>query len=500
MSARVEVRCPCGEVLRVGVEDLGKQGRCPVCGETFLIWSKGAARTAADKTWYVEIDGRHRGPVSFVHLRRLVTEGRITRETHVRHGQTGPWVRAADVRGDIDVEMPSAPVRKRHRSAQVNQARRTSSRLARLDPQFVQFAGGVLLVGLLAPLLILVLRRERQATPPPRLTTAQVASRTLPSVAAIRGKHRRGSGFVIAPGVLVTNYHVIAKDLLRNVVIEFPSDPQSPGAVPVRLRYADPTEDLALLTVPYRIKPLQLASMRKYQPGQEILVVGSPGLGHSEVVLHNAVARGLLSTRTELDGKPYYQLDVTVNPGNSGGPVIDDEGHVIGVVTARAAAEDHLTFALPLPTLRRFLRACEQTSAADSRRMAAEHRLQVAVSTILPAARIYYVAMVAYLRMLDPRYRAEDDVGVPDGEVTELLAEIDRRLLADLRLEEGKIRNDRGLTQEDRDRFSLLWRTYAELKQAVDEPSGSVRDYMALRESLHERLARLEEAYLVDDR
>ncbi len=290
----------------------------------------------------------------------------------------------------------------------------------------------------------------------------------------------------------MTNYHVIEHDLLRNVVVQFPSDPGNSGSMPVELGYADPSADLALLRYPTWVKPLPLASRYAHQPGLEILVVGSPGIGQGDVVLHNAVARGLLSTRMELDGKPYYQLDVTVNPGNSGGPVIDEEGQVIGVVTAKALEGEQLTFALPLATLQRCLAAFERASASDSLRVAARHRLQVAEATLLPAARMYYVAMVAYILELNPGYQPERAVQVPDGGVTAILGEVDRRLVSDLRLEEGKIRTDVDLTGGERDRFERLWTVYAELKHAVEEPTGTLRDYMALCRSMAERLSRLE--------
>jgi S1-C subfamily serine protease len=491
MSAAIQLRCDCGNTVREEVSRLGLTTRCDACGEEILVWSRDLADTSADREWFVELQGKTRGPVTFVELRRLVSEGRVDRDTPVRRGSDGPWTRAADVRGSIDVQVPTRVLRSRRRRARS----RSREPGPRLDPQLVRLAVAGSAALILLPLLLVLLRRERREEAAQPLTSAEIAERTLPSVAAVRGRWGSGSGFVVAPGVLATNYHVIERELIRDLVVEFPNAsagerPQTPS-----LRYVDPTADLAFLVVGPEADPLPLAEGEPFVPGKEILVVGSPGLGDGRTVFRNAVARGILSTITEIEGRSWYQLDVSVNPGNSGGPVVDERGRVMGVVTAKAAEGDRLSFALPVSELERCLRMLEAATADDARRVAALHRLKVAETTVLPAARIYLEAMTAYLHLLDPRYGTDgSQAGGADvlrRGVSAVLDEADRELLSDLRLEEPRIRKDRGLTPEEQRRFANLWATYAELKRAVDEPEGSVHEYAVLRESLGERLSRL---------
>ncbi len=58
-----------------------------------------------------------------------------------------------------------------------------------------------------------------------------------------------------------------------------------------------------------------------------------------------------MSTKTSFEGQRYYQLSIAVNPGNSGGPVFNSFGEVIGVVTRKSAAQEALAFCIPLEDL-----------------------------------------------------------------------------------------------------------------------------------------------------
>ena len=84
-------------------------------------------------------------------------------------------------------------------------------------------------------------------------------------------------------------------------------------------------------------------------------MIGNPGLG--PMVLSNTVTEGVVSSpRQELAGTVYVQTSAAVNPGNSGGPMFDGRGRVIGVVVVKGRIEK-AGFAVPLPTVLRFLGA-----------------------------------------------------------------------------------------------------------------------------------------------
>ncbi len=93
-----------------------------------------------------------------------------------------------------------------------------------------------------------------------------------------------------------------------------------------------------------------MARSYRFVKGEDITVIGNPGLG-DEIVLENAISRGVMSSRTVLDGQDYLQLSIAINPGNSGGPVFDSAGRVIGVATLKSTKAEALAFCIPIEDL-----------------------------------------------------------------------------------------------------------------------------------------------------
>src|SRR5205823_3483186 len=89
--------------------------------------------------------------------------------------------------------------------------------------------------------------------------------------------------------------------------------------------------DLAVVRIPAKgLKPLPLGDAKKLKNGQPLVVLGHPrGLEHS-------VVAGVLSGRRDIEGVSMLQLAIPIEQGNSGGPVLDMEGRVTGVVTMKA--------------------------------------------------------------------------------------------------------------------------------------------------------------------
>ncbi len=120
--------------------------------------------------------------------------------------------------------------------------------------------------------------------------------------------------------------------------MRFPSaEKGQQGPLLAELLYEDTHRDLAFLRVKSSLPPLRIAESYKFRKGEDVTVIGNPGAG-GELILENAISRGLMSTRTSLEGQRYYQLRIAVNPGNSGGPVFNSFGSVIGVVTRKSVA------------------------------------------------------------------------------------------------------------------------------------------------------------------
>lgn len=174
------------------------------------------------------------------------------------------------------------------------------------------------------------------------------------------GGGRSGSGFVIGagPGYVVSNYHVV-KDC-RNIKI-MPSD------LPAVVRAKDERNDLALLSVAnLQAPPLKLRSGRSIRPGDELVVLGYPLAGL--LAAGASVSTGTLTTLGGLNNDTsLFQISVPTQPGNSGGPVLDIHGQLVGVVVSQLNAVNtgqammnipqNINFAINTATLSSFLEA-----------------------------------------------------------------------------------------------------------------------------------------------
>jgi len=138
-----------------------------------------------------------------------------------------------------------------------------------------------------------------------------------------------GSGFVIdSSGIIVTNNHVVAK--ASEIMVKFSDGTE----VKAELMGTDPKTDLALLKIkpPKGLKAVPLGDSSKMRVGDWVMAIGNPfGLGGS-------VSIGIISARNrDINAGPYddfLQTDAAINKGNSGGPLFNMRGEVVGINTA----------------------------------------------------------------------------------------------------------------------------------------------------------------------
>lgn len=152
-----------------------------------------------------------------------------------------------------------------------------------------------------------------------------------------------GSGFVISSdGYIVTNNHVVENAISVKTAFADGSE------LKADLIGTDVSTDIAILKV-YNIdlRPLQFADSDLLEPGQIAIAIGNPmGLHHSVTAgVVSATGRSLRANNGRLIDD-VIQTDAALNPGNSGGPLMNSEGKVIGVNTAVIASAQGLCFAV----------------------------------------------------------------------------------------------------------------------------------------------------------
>jgi S1-C subfamily serine protease len=152
-----------------------------------------------------------------------------------------------------------------------------------------------------------------------------------------------GSGFIISTdGFVVTNHHVIEN--AREIMVSLADG----RTVKAELKGADPSTDIAILKIDETgLKALSFADSEALQPGQIAIAIGNPlGLQHTVTAgVVSALGRTLRASNGRLIDD-IIQTDASLNPGNSGGPLVNSLGQVIGVNTATIASAQGLCFAV----------------------------------------------------------------------------------------------------------------------------------------------------------
>ncbi len=194
---------------------------------------------------------------------------------------------------------------------------------------------------------------EKQALDVYSTLVATVAEQASPSVVAIQtstGKKSAGSGsgFALTPdGLILTNSHVIhGAKRIRVETTQGTSDI-------AEIVGEDPHTDTALIRARVDVPPLELGSSRLLRVGQLAIAIGNPFGFECSVTagVVSALGRSLRSSTGRLIDN-VIQTDTALNPGNSGGPLCDSAGRVIGMNTAIIASAQGICFATAIDTVR----------------------------------------------------------------------------------------------------------------------------------------------------
>ncbi len=214
----------------------------------------------------------------------------------------------------------------------------------------------LLLTALLLAALPLVAKQPKPApassdASPADEGATRVAEQVKPSLVKItqmgrEGADGLGSGFVISEdGLIATNLHVVGQG--RRLQVET-SDGKTFEVKAVHA--SDYHLDLAILKVEAKgLKALTLADSDKARQGQPIVAMGNPqGLAFS-------VVQGVISATREIEGNSMIQVAMPIEQGNSGGPLLDRQGRVLGLLTLKSMRTENLGFAMPVNALKKLI-------------------------------------------------------------------------------------------------------------------------------------------------
>lgn len=223
-----------------------------------------------------------------------------------------------------------------------------------------RFTSTVAFLGLLGGVLAIALADD--APPPaaksladksPPLSVEQLVERVKPAVVVVTFSGRDGSqqglgsGFVVrSDGLIATNLHVLGE--ARPITVRTVDGRKFPV---VEVHATDGVHDLALIRIDADGLPaLELGDSDTLKQGQTVVAFGNPlGLEHS-------VVQGIVSgLREDVDGRPMIQLAIPIERGNSGGPLVDLQGRVHGLLSLKSQVAENLGYAAPVNDLKLLL-------------------------------------------------------------------------------------------------------------------------------------------------
>jgi serine protease Do len=170
-----------------------------------------------------------------------------------------------------------------------------------------------------------------------QVTLEQIKQRSLPSTVSLRCAGWMGAGFFVGEEIILTNAHVLCRDGQIEIV----------GYGGKRMKgstlLSDEDLDFGVVRVlDAGIPPLPLGDAGSLMLGDEVALMGSPD-GHDFTT-----TSGSVSDFTSLFGTTYIQVRAPVRPGNSGGPMLDAQGRVVGIVSLKHKAKEGIGWVLPI--------------------------------------------------------------------------------------------------------------------------------------------------------
>jgi S1-C subfamily serine protease len=302
-------RCDCGRKLRARLEMVGKVSVCPACGKKLTVPSP------------------------------TITSNQSLLS------QAVPKIYQAE-------SVPFAAEDKPARKAQRSQVPKMVFLLA---------VGLIVVGGITLAVILLFAAREK--------TVEQIFEESKESVVVITTNSGVGSGFVVQEnGFIATNFHVISRagegEIKVHIVSSEDGVTHTTTYEQVSVACENPDKDIAILHVKnLHLECLHLAN-RELTTGEKVVAIGNPAAGGK--ILDNTVSEGIISnTGRNISGVNYIQTTAPVNPGNSGGPLLNMKGEVIGMITLKPSVSEGIAFAIPASDIAKMLNETNGSSEKD---------------------------------------------------------------------------------------------------------------------------------------
>jgi S1-C subfamily serine protease len=216
---------------------------------------------------------------------------------------------------------------------------------------------GISLAAVVAVVILPFLLGKAGVFRPREADVSRIVRTVRPAVVTIRSGVALGSGFVIdRQGYIVTNAHVIRED---GGSAKFDDG----TTVPVNVVKIDAQRDLALLklTTGKEFSAVKLGDSNRCQSGETVIAIGAP------FAMEASVTKGIISALRQAPSTnlTLIQTDTALNPGNSGGPLINLSGEVVGVNSAKNMFAEGLGLAIGINDVKAFIKGKEQQPQAD---------------------------------------------------------------------------------------------------------------------------------------
>ncbi len=229
-----------------------------------------------------------------------------------------------------------------------------------------------------------------------------------------------GSGFIISSdGMILTNKHVVHDAKAEYMVLTYDG-----RTFDVEQIYRDPLNDLAILKIMASgLDPLELGDSSQLKLGQMAIAIGTP-LGQFQNTVTTGIVSGIgrgITTGSPFEGfveklDGVIQTDAAISLGNSGGPLLNSSGHVIGVNTAIASGGQNIGFAIPVNIVTQLIDTFENNGGIFDRSYLGIHYKMVDKET----ATLNKVVEGAFVELIVENSPA-DEAGVTEEDIITML-------------------------------------------------------------------------------